>query len=471
MKTYIKILMVLCTTSLISCDDYIDVDPKGQYVPESYEDYRLLLNGDNIAYSAGNTYFASDDARVPDEYIDMLGDMEPVINKKIYTYENVIYDLDADDQAWTALYKAISTANIVLDAIPNITDGTEVEVNQLKGEALVHRASSYLSLVNLYAMHYQSSTAANELGVPLLLTQTYTQSLNRASVAEVYEQILSDLNEARDLMSVPASNNVIPSEASVYAYLARTNLFMGNYAEALQAADKCLQIQNSLNDYNDYMMLDLYGLGIPFPTYWDVWYQYDAETILAKMGASDTPEMFAGYISTPIWISTQLNDLFDENDLRYSVHIRDSERVAGEKEYMPLATWDGNNMGITVPEILLTRAECHARNNQVEKALDDLHVLREKRFPMGYDFGLTANTKEEALALVLEERRKEMLFKGVRLFDIKRLNAIDGQEISIERISEGKNITIEANSFKMVFPIGDKIIAQNPEIEQNKRAE
>jgi hypothetical protein len=100
---------------------------------------------------------------------------------------------------WAAGYTAINNANIVIQGLadhPNVVNSTLTK--QYIAEAKFLRALSYYSLVTLYARPYNENQGASP-GLPLRLkaeTNTANNDLKRSSVAEVYAQIIKDLDEA-----------------------------------------------------------------------------------------------------------------------------------------------------------------------------------------------------------------------------------------------------------------------------------
>ena len=79
--------------------------------------------------------------------------------------------------------------------------------NDVKGQALVHRAMNYFLLVNLYGKQYDAATASTDLGVPLVLEADINKQYPRATVAQVYERMLQDLNDAISLLKLLAAKD------------------------------------------------------------------------------------------------------------------------------------------------------------------------------------------------------------------------------------------------------------------------
>ena len=93
---------------------------------------------------------------------------------------------------------------------------TDAEKQEIRAEALVHRAFAYLNLVNVYGEPYRAATAETDQGIPLLTTPRVDGSLPRASVAEVYRQIIQDLNDALEYLPDLSEYNFYPSKCMVY---------------------------------------------------------------------------------------------------------------------------------------------------------------------------------------------------------------------------------------------------------------
>ncbi|MDR2284858.1 MAG: RagB/SusD family nutrient uptake outer membrane protein, partial [Sphingobacterium sp.] len=107
-------------------------------------------------------------------------------------------------------------------------------------------------------------------------------------------------------------------------------------------------------------------------------------------------------------------------------------------------------VGLTVPELYLTLAECYARLGKLTESQEALNKLLTKRYKSNFvlpSFG----SKEVLLDYVLLERRKEMLLRGVRWSDLRRLN----QEPRYARVLERLEV-VGSDTVKHVLSIGDK---------------
>jgi hypothetical protein len=146
---------------------------------------------------------------------------------------------------WNAAYLAVNRANLFIEGLdknPNVVDATTT--SQYKAEARFLRALIYFSLVNTYAQPFNKDAGAS-LGVPLRLkgeVGSGNNNLKRSTVAEVYAQILDDLNFAEQ--NLPASyssallNTTRAHKNSAIALKTRIYLQMSRWSDVVTEANK-----------------------------------------------------------------------------------------------------------------------------------------------------------------------------------------------------------------------------------------
>jgi len=445
---------------LAGCKDYVDIKTQGTLIPSETANYRLLLN---------NTGVLERSVSVPDITADdvELADLTqqralPNYVARAYTWQPAFYDCTETDLDWNVPYAAIFYANTVAAEVPGSNNGTDATKQQLLAEALVHRADAYLVLVNCYAKAYNSSTAAADLGVPLLLTPAVNAALTRQSVQAVYGQIIQDLQAAAPSLPTTVPFNTQPGRAAAYALLARTYLLMGDYGQARQNAEAALALQSTLVDLN------AYASGATYPRRIS-----DPEVILSKVANTQ-------FSAAPIVLrlSPSLLSLLGTADLRYSLFTRPATTVAttytGRIFARELLTGEPRNLGPSVPEMLLIKAECQARQNDGAGALTTLNTLRVRRFrPADYVPLTTANARPP-LQLVLDERRRELFCRGFRWFDQKRLNQDPAFAQTQARTWLATTSVVPAGTYTLapggahyLFPIPPIPQRLNPEIVSN----
>lgn len=449
-------------SGLTSCRKYLDIVPKGKIIPENTGDYRLLLdqintNGKSVGFvrSYSNDLLMADDIMVTPFSAGFYG----AAGQNALTFAEHIYQDFESDPDWEALYNQIYVTNLVINEVMDSKSGSQQEKSKLQAEARVHRAHALLILVNLYARHYNPATAATDPGVPLRIKLDFEENLKRASVQDVYDFILNDLSLSLEaLPPAPELNiNYRPVSAAAYALLARASLFMNRIEDALKYADSSLKRYNVLVNYNTLGPNPLIPGSLQIP----IGLQ-NKEVLLLKSAVSNASLFYA---------DNNLMALYDkQNDLRVPAMYFNDALFGMSYGYIS-SEWSGRQpvKGPSVPEMYLIRAESYARLGDIDKAIDDINMLRGFRYKAGSSYTLTASTKEEALALVKEERRRELAFRGSRLFDIKRYNTFDNDNITVTHTVNGTDYSLTPGSPRFVLPIGRKYIDLNKEIIQNPR--
>ncbi|MFC3157130.1 RagB/SusD family nutrient uptake outer membrane protein [Chryseobacterium arachidis] len=161
-------------------------------------------------------------------------------------------------------------------------------------------------------------------------------------------------------------------------------------------------------------------------------------------------------------IPRELYELYEEHDLRKVLYFKSQN---GKSIWCGAPI--GNNLsGTATNEVFLIEAECAARLGEREKALDLLNALLIKRYKTGTFKPLTASSDLEALDIILAERRKELLKRGLRFQDLKRLNKDSRYAKSLTRTIGAKIYTLPPNDGRYQLPIPQYIIDYNG-LEQN----
>jgi len=449
MKKYTIVLLVISALFVISCSDYVDIeDQTGTRTLKYTSDYQYLLNNTStFEFSYGYPLLTSDDAGIEDPTYQ-----ESVVAQwgLAYTWSETFVLDEQEDSDWNRFYKQINVCNQITDGVSDSEKGTVEEKKSILAQAKVHRAYAYLKLVNLYAPPYNEATASNDLGLPLLTTAYLFSSLKRVSVETIYQQIIADLTSALPNLPDLPDYNSDPSKVAVYALLSETNLEMRNFTKASLYADSTLSLQNTIIDLNDYASSPQ---SLPKKL-------QDPETIFSKL---------VGGNFYSVILSSDLIDFLGTKDLRYQLFTEENYNGYGRSYSRQNYTYEGVYIGPNVPEIMLIKAECLARGGDYTASVDLLNNLRTKRFRSEDYEDLTVSSAEEALALVINERRRELFGRGFRWFDMRRLNQDSAFAKEYTRTFKGTKYTLPVNSNRYTYAIGGKYISLNPEIEQNPR--
>ncbi|MBL7760964.1 MAG: RagB/SusD family nutrient uptake outer membrane protein [Sediminibacterium sp.] len=441
----------------IGCQKYLEKKPdQSLVIPKTFEDYNSLLEANNVFQSV---YPYLPDQGCDDYYLDSsyFLTLSPT-NRASYIWERDIYKgLNISD--WSRVYSTIYIANIVLDGINriNITNSGDLEQkNNLIGRALFIRSFGHFTIEEGWGQPYNPTSSSKDLGIPLKLTTNLSEKSTRASVKEVFDQILSDLKLSASLLPTTTQNANYPTKATAYGMLARVCLTMHDFVQAGKYADSSLQINNTLVDYNTLSA----SSNSPF---------------IANSRVFSEALYASSLASSPITLTNQRIDTFlfnsyTSNDLRKLLFFRLNTT---NNTYSFKGIYANNFAnGPAIDEMYLVRAECYARYGNTASAMKDLNDLLKTRWRKNTNgtttyVNQTAISSNEALIKILTERRKELCFRGLRWMDLRRLNQEPQFAITIKRIVSGVTYTLAPNDPKYALPIPpDEIqlsgLVQNP---------
>ncbi|MBI9057196.1 MAG: RagB/SusD family nutrient uptake outer membrane protein [Labilibaculum sp.] len=493
-----SIIMAVCLL-FTACESFLDepISKSSSVVPSTIEDLEALIIGDRDDSMERNyTYiFGTDDYGFDKALVAVKPGAYAISGQIAWGLWDEELMATSGDSYWTSEFKRIFVINSVLYYLEEVS-GTEEEKKQLSAEAHFWRAYMYFNLVNTYCLPY-SAANLNELGLPLRKTTSFEESLERASLEETYNFIKADLDAALTLdvkleKGFEDKNRTWrASDAGVNAFAARFYLAMNDYTNALKYADAALALHSDLVDYNTemrYSDID-YSVTIQGQTIDpQLPYLYDEPSDANKTKWKEL-YVYKFLRNGFAWYSPSEDLLasYDQtNDLRYRYHIVEDYSFVRDVNQdvnfsRPGYVFFGEEViasGPTVPEMLLTKAECEARNGDYNVALNTVNKLRAVR--MAGNINLTAGSKAEAIGKILEERRRELPFTS-RWMDVRRYNSNDDSsddvtitrdfyEYNIGQILEGQNktYTLEPNSRRFAIPIPEEdIVASNGAIKQN----
>lgn len=457
MKPIKYFVFLLLSISLLGCERFLDEKTdKRLVVPTTIGDLQSLLdNYSNLNMAdPGEGEVSSDDYYLSDDTWAAINTEE---DRRAYIWAP---DYTTTNQRWFTSYRNVYAANIVLENIENIirTDQNQQDWDNLKGQALFLRAKSFLYIVSIWALAYDESTATEELGIPLRLSSDFNVSSTRSSLRDTYNRIIIDLESAIDLLPSRPEVVVRASKPAALALLARTYLFMRNYELALKYANECLQINDQLIDYNDLDPSIAYPFLLPLPTV------ESNQEVLYFSHMSYRPQLSINNAR----VDTILFRSYDINDIRRYVFFRSN--LDGSVSFRgSYANSEALFSGVSTNEVHLMRAECLARKGDVELAMAVLNHLLRHRYKKDSEYTeLVATDATHALKYILGERRKELLFRGLRFPDVKRLNK-EGANITFKRLLNGEVYLLEPNDLRFALPIPEDVLEYAPGIIQNHR--
>jgi len=356
------------------------------------------------------------------------------------------------ENMWSAGYAAINRANVVLeglDANSSVIPGTLA--NQYRGEVRFVRAISYYYLVTLYGRKPYVADNGASPGLPLRLTASKSPEgadLARATVAQVYDQILADLNFAETNLpltygSAGDSNVVRAHRNSAIAFKTRVYLSMGKYAEVITEANKLVPATAPFVAPSGVA----HRLAPNILTVFRSPYT-NVESIfsfpMSQASAPGTQNGLALYENAEFALNPSAilgNAQFSSTDARRANFVTSTTPIRYTKfnddnnNYVPI---------IRYSEVLLNLAEALARMNAGVDAralalLNAVHLRSDPATP------LAAATEAALIDMILTERRIEFLGEGIRSLDIMRQNATFPAKGSVS--------SVPSSSVTYVWPI------------------
>jgi hypothetical protein len=361
---------------------------------------------------------------------------------------------------WNAAYYDIYTTNAAIEGLQASATLSTAIKNQLTGEAKFLRAFIYFYLVNYFG------------DVPLATTTAYaaTSLLPRSPATIVYQQIISDLKDAKDLLatdySVSKDERTRANAWAATALLARVYLYTSDWANAEAQATAVI---NNTGDYTLAAAADLNT----------VFLANNREAILQLQDINIDNFLFATQegntfippdptINPNYILTDQLLAAFEPDDLR-RINWVDSNDFSGSgtfyyypHKYKVRETTPDNiteyYVLLRLAEQYLIRAEARAQQSNPDGALADVNMirLRANLLPLSDP----SISKEQLLAAIAQERRVEFFAEwGHRWFDLKRTGQADAVLGPIKP---------QWKETAKLFPIPLSEIEIDPNLSQNK---
>jgi len=446
--TYNLIILILMPF-MVCCEGFLDEKPNRSLLTlNSLSDLRALLDNDiqHFNMEPAIPEVASADFDLQPQAIPSL----QIFERNAYLWEPDVFEGRSSFE-WNNSYRQILFANTVLEELdkfdPKIKNSQEGI--SLKGSALFYRSYAFFNLVTVFAMPYLPGSNDQDLGVVLRLSPDVKVKVQRATLKETYDRILEDLKTSIPLLESRFEKPTRPSRQASLALLARIYLAIQDYENALDFSQQALSIHHSVLDFN---LLNP-ALANPIP-------QLNEEIIFQS-----NLQLGLYTLSQLLVPRPELIDLYDQNDLRKSIFY--ITRPSGLLNFR--GHYSGNIRsfgGLTTGELILIKAESLARLNRLDEARSAVFELLQFRFPNGFDFQSGIRT-DNVLEKILEERRKELVFRGLRWQDLRRFNFSANEQVTLSRMVDGNLLTLAPHDPKYAFPIpNDEIelggLIQNP---------
>lgn len=403
----------------------------------------------------------------------------------IYRWEFLDSDYSLRDM-WQVHYQLINNANSFIDNVTNVSPTTSAEQTQLDnyiGEVHLMRAIAYHRLAVRYAKDFEPNTAANTLGLPLVLKYDPNAKPSRSTLEETYSQIKADIAIAKQKISATgASNSYYLTVDAVTALEARVALYSHDWTTAISASDKIIAKYPLIDNSTDFQKLWLNDQGSEVIT----------KLFMSTNELSGQMNVFISYNTSiksnvPDFVPQQwVIDLFVDGDIRKQAYLKKDKITIQGQEYSDvymINKYPGNPILWTSAvsnyynmvklfrssEAYLIKAEAAYKSSQAALALSALNALRIKRGLAALPETLTGSDLFKAIQ---DERTREMLCEGTRLDDLKRWGLGFSRKTPqnpnmVLSGTTASSLTVEANNQKFVWEIPANDLQTNKNLEPN----
>lgn len=497
-----KGLMALLIIGLMGCGDFLEETSQDEVRPSTVDDLMQVMVGDAFPmdYMQYNYIdFFTDDVQcngASGEEV-MVSSVEDKYAMFLWRDEMFEDNVDEKYNSWAKYYGKIMGCNTVLDYVDKVT-GDEKTKENMRGQALVLRGFYYFMLVNYYGLPYNYGNPEENLGVPLKLKLEVTDEyMRRNTVAEVYEQVIKDVEDGIKLIEEN------PMKMSLYkidalagkAILCRVYLYMEEWDKALEYANMVLEEKPNLTSLASAPEDAIQYQG---SSRWCVYNETESDEIIWMYSSVRELACYpdGGTAIAPYTVSDELIDLYEfstdadnHGDLRYYMYFSWKgflDMTTFIPTIYPAYGFKGGHLsnspyatqGIRTAEIYLNRAECYIRkymesgdDNYRKLALADLNKLRESRYDtrnVAY-VDVDKTTAEDLFAFYKEERRRELCFEGHRWFDLRRYGMPELTHVYFVEEGQEEVETLSEGDLRYVLPIPRVVLERNPGLQQNER--
>lgn len=469
MKKFLIIIVAVFSAQMItSCaEDELDITPTyldGLDTIDTEEKLQMFLN---------NGYLSITNVQAFGAEALMFGDLiadgmysSSYLNTTNFSYNEFVNEFSF----YGHMYRTILNCNIVIN---NDIVASSDNVNRIKAEAKILRAFAYFHLVNSYSAT-PTSGVNQEFGVPLVLGDfDITIQPARATVSEVYAQIITDLEAGIEgAYAAPEYKNYL-SKTAAKLILSRVYLTRRADGDAQLALNLATDIVNnspsvfapvSSEEYVTYFNGTANALTENRPeTIWELDLNFNNS---ATAGIGSNLSLSSYYERTGTrrsFLFTQnFFNSFGENDVRRGLFTTQGVPPTDDPTGLWTTKWTRNSESgnfirdikiLRFAEAQLNRIEALYLTGQNALALSELNAFAASRGGSPYSGANLLND-------ILTERYKEFFAEGHRFYDLKR------HSLPIIRTTNCSVCELPANDLKFVFPMDEGVLNQNSNLTQ-----
>ncbi|MCT4603367.1 MAG: RagB/SusD family nutrient uptake outer membrane protein [Marinifilum sp.] len=492
-KIYLAIVLGL---TFAGCDDYLSTHPDSRATVDSFEKVeQLLVNAYPNISSKGFTSVMSDNAT--DKGVKVKYEYSQPLYEAYFWKEAESTDVDSPNTYWEACYYAISHANQALAAIEEIIadGGDALKFKPLIAEAHLARAYSHFMLVNIWAKHYDTNTYGQDLGIPIMdkVEDKVFINYKRHTVKEVYDFIRKDLEYIKDLDdNVYQAPKFRMNMAAAHTFATRFYTYTGEWDKVLEHADAVLgggDVAGKLRDLNGkYQDLGVYEVlaewnksseqaNLLLTSSYSFWFYYLHSSARYGLSANMILTWFKQHPQPGnAWAWSELQAGEGKTFIGKDDSYFKSQGLNAESGWYLVMSRE-----IMIEEALFNRVEAKVMKKDYQGAIDDLNAWYSKRVreydsnvhmldydiikadrkddktdPKPYFYNIEEGQQKIMMQFVLDQRRREFMYDGLRWYDIKRFQLPVVHEIRDEENSadgETPSITLTSDDLRKAVQI------------------
>ncbi|MDE5422718.1 RagB/SusD family nutrient uptake outer membrane protein [Ancylomarina sp. DW003] len=475
-KLYILLLLFL-SSLVMSCDDYLDVQPKNVLSVQNVDELKMLIGSYMKKVEQGDIGATGYHVFKPmglygqnifREYEDDL-DFTNLFSTNLKWFERYTIKWQyayVTDLIWTGMYTNIGDFNLFVYEINRVGDNSD-GINVMEAEVLMSRAYYYLKLAQYFcpyrAVPEYGITDPERYGLPIMKSVEALSEdsfADRLSQKETYDFILNDLKALEELDIDPSDFNIIYNRRAMYGLMAEFYMWRAESpagepddwenaricAEKSIAGTALVETQNDLQKvFNPAEGSSTSALRVTTPI---------------KTETDGYEFYYHSDLGDDIYVRDIVFDLYDDNDIRRDFYI---SGIPGLRQLEKFGLADDAGRTVQslwrVADMKLIIAESYVREGDPGNARVHLNEVKQSRIP-----GFVSYGGDDVLDEIVRERRKEFLCESnYRWLDMKRLG------LTYTRTSTGgDSYTLLPDDFRYSFRIPeDAEILHNPNCFQN----
>ncbi len=344
----------------------------------------------------------------------------------------ILTDNASVTNCWRQIYYAINATNNLIKQVPLISDPSFSDQNTILGEAYFLRAYHYFNLLRYWG------------GVPLVTEPTVdidnTSYPARATLADTYAQVFSDLNKAITLLPKTSSVARVNLYAA-YALKSRIHLYRQEWQSSIDAA-------NLVAAAGSYKLVttfsDIWAIQNTSEAIWEINFNTTDKNSLAfylfssSLGGRNEVRPATGLASAYTAVDARIIKTTDYNK---------------QIKYYRVSTGDDHPIPFRYAEILLNQAEAYNELGQTSTAYGLVNQIRTRA-----GIGVAAASLQTDQAGLRDEiflqRRLELAIEGHYFFDLVRTG-------------RASKVLANWNANQALWPIPFREIQANSSLVQN----